>query len=157
MIKLINTNRMMKYSYTIVLGIALLFSSCGNETNNNAPVSDTEHEHSSEESIELDNGEKWVVVEEMMGHIQNMETDVKSFENLEEKDFSVLATKLEDNIDLLTSNCTMTGKAHDELHKWLLPYIDLVGELSNAKDTDEASKVYKEIQTSFKTFNTYFK
>ena len=34
----------------------------------------------------------------------------------------------------------MKGKAHDELHKWLLPYIDLVKELSEAKDETEAEK-----------------
>ena len=151
---------MIKYSYTLALGIALLFSSCGNETNNNTPESSseyTEHEHSSEDSIELDNGKKWVVVDEMMQHIQNMETDVEQFGKLKEKDFSVLATKLKDNIDLLTSNCTMTGKAHDELHKWLLPYIDLVSELSAAENDNEAGQTYKEIQASLKTFNTYFR
>ena len=124
----------MKYNYTLVLGIALLFSSCENETNNSASDSssqNTEHEHSVENAIELENGEKWIVVDEMMEHIQNMEADLKKFEDLMVKDYSALAIKLEGNVNLLTSNFTMTGKAHDELHKWLLPYIDLVGELKN--------------------------
>ncbi|MBK9047964.1 MAG: hypothetical protein IPL74_15190 [Bacteroidetes bacterium] len=50
----------------------------------------------------------------------------------------------------------MKGKAHDELHKWLLPYIDLVKELSEAKDETEAAKQFENIQTSFTTFNQYF-
>ncbi|MBK6365166.1 MAG: hypothetical protein IPF52_17485 [Saprospiraceae bacterium] len=50
----------------------------------------------------------------------------------------------------------MKGKAHDELHKWLLPYIDLVKELSEAKDETEASKHFENIQISFTTFNQYF-
>jgi hypothetical protein len=50
----------------------------------------------------------------------------------------------------------MKGKAHDELHKWLLPCIDLVKELSEAKDETEASKHFKTIQISFTTFNQYF-
>lgn len=44
----------------------------------------------------------------------------------------------------------------DELHKWLLPYIDLVKKLSEAKDETEASEQFKNIQTSFTTFNQYF-
>jgi len=151
---------MKKLSYILVFGTALLFSSCANETDKKVEDQSTvhdEHDHDHSESIELNKGEKWTVVEEMMGHIRNMETDVKLFNKLENKDYAVLAVKLEDNLDLLTSNCTMTGKAHDELHKWLLPYIDLVDELSEADNDESAELTYKEIQTSFKTFNTYFK
>lgn len=147
---------MMKYTYTLVLGTALLFASCSTETEQNVEEPISEHQHEHDEAIELDNGAKWVVVDEMMGHIENMEKDLEQFENQEEKDYSDLASKLGENIDLLTSSCTMTGKAHDELHKWLLPYIDLVGELSSAEDDTAAKAAYKEIQASFETFNTYF-
>lgn len=150
---------MKKLSYVLIAGIAFVFASCGNNTEKDESNSDPIHEEHShdDESIELDNGKKWIVVDEMMGHIRNMESDVALFESFEEKDYHSLAVKLEDNIDLLTSNCTMTGKAHDELHKWLLPYIDLVGELTDAKNDEEAGATYHKIQASFKTFNTYFK
>ncbi|MFT6244595.1 MAG: hypothetical protein ACJA0U_001361 [Salibacteraceae bacterium] len=150
----------MKYNYTIVLGLALLFSSCANEKDKEIPKPspvNNEHDHGAEESIELNDGEKWLVVDEMMGHIKNMETDIKQFEAQTNSDYNDLAAKLEVNLDLLTSSCTMTGKAHDELHKWLLPYIDLVGEFSAAENGDESKQTYKEIQSSFETFNTYFK
>jgi len=57
---------------------------------------------------------------------------------------------------LLTPNCTMTGKSHDELHKWLLPYIDLVKGLSEAKDETEAARQLENIQISLNTYNQYF-
>jgi hypothetical protein len=85
-----------------------------------------------------------------------MENDITSFANVEQKDYKSLSNKLQSNIDLLTSNCTMKGKAHDELHKWLLPYMDMVKELSNAKDETEATKQFVNIQSSFTTFNQYF-
>jgi hypothetical protein len=85
-----------------------------------------------------------------------MENDINSFANVKQKDFKSIAEKLQSNIDLLTSNCTMKGKAHDELHKWLLPYIDLAKELSEAKDETEASKRFENIKSSFITFNQYF-
>ena len=120
-------------------------------------VTHEEHQHNDEmQTIELNNGEKWKVDANMITHIRNMENDVISFAKVEQKDYKSLSEKLQSNIDLLTSNCTMKGKAHDELHKWLLPYIDLVKELSEAKDETEASKQFQNIQTSFTAFNQYF-
>ena len=149
----------------LILSLAtfsLMLSSCGNSTNeksnNQTEVAEhNEHHHDDEsEAIELNNGEKWEVDANMITYIRNMENDVISFAKVEQKDYKSLSEKLKSNIDLLTSNCTMKGKAHDELHKWLLPYIDLVKELSEAKDETEASKKFQNIQTSFKEFNQYF-
>jgi len=152
----------MKQITILITVLNLFLFGCGNTSNEN-PKEQTEtaiheeHHHNEEsEAIELNNGEKWKVDANMITHIRNMENDINSFANVEQKDFKSLAEKLQSNIDLLTSNCTMKGKAHDELHKWLLPYIDLVKELSEAKDETEASKQFENIQTSFTTFNQYF-
>lgn len=50
----------------------------------------------------------------------------------------------------------MKGQAHDELHKWLLPYIDLVNLFSETKNKQELQAQLKKIQVSFLTFNQYF-
>jgi len=148
---------------TISLAVISLFLfSCGNTSNEKSKeqtetATHEEHQHNDEnETIELNNGAKWKVDDNMITHIRNMENDVISFAKVEQKDYKSLSEKLQSNIDLLTSNCTMKGKAHDELHKWLLPYIDLVKELSAAKDETEAAKLLDNIQTSFVTFNQYF-
>ena len=51
----------------------------------------------------------------------------------------------------------MDGKAHDELHKWLLPYIEMVDKLNKSKNNDEALHTFEEIKASNKLFNIYFK
>lgn len=152
----------MKKITILIPVISLFLFSCGN-TSNEKPIEQTEtgtheeHQHNAEiQTIELNNGEKWKVDANMITHIRNMENDVISFAKVEQKDYKSLSEKLQSNIDLLTSNCTMKGKAHDELHKWLLPYIDLVKELSEAKDETEAEKQFQNIQTSFTAFNQYF-
>ena len=152
----------MKKIIILILVISLFLFSCGN-TSKEKPKEQTEtvthkeHQHDEEsEIIELNNGEKWKVDANMLTHIRNMENDVVSFAKVEQKDYKSLGEKLQSNIDLLTSNCTMKGKAHDELHKWLLPYIDMVKELSEAKDETEAEKQFHNIQISFTTFNQYF-
>jgi len=142
--------------------ISLFLFSCGNTSiekskEETETVTHEEHQHNVEmQTIELNNGEKWQVDANMLTHIRNMENDVVSFSKVEQKDYQSLSEKLQSNIDLLTSNCTMKGKAHDELHKWLLPYIDLVKELSEAKNETEATKQFENIQISFTTFNQYF-
>lgn len=151
----------LKFISVAVLSLALF--SCNNATKespvaNEKATQESEHHHHDEETaIELDNGQKWTVDKEMMVHIRNMEQDVAAFGKNAKKDYAVLSKKLLANIDLLTSNCTMTGKAHDELHKWLLPYIDLVGELESAENDDKAAEFFKEVEHSFHTFNEYFK
>lgn len=152
----------MKKIIILIPVISLFLFSCGN-TSKEKPKEQTEtvthkeHQHDEEsEIIELNNGKKWKVDANMLVHIRNMENDVISFDKVEQKDYKSLGEKLQSNIDLLTSNCTMKGKAHDELHKWLLPYIDLVKELSEAKNETEAEKQFQNIQTSFTTFNQYF-
>ncbi len=152
----------MKKKIILIPAIALFLFSCGNASNEKSEdlseiETHDEHHHDDEsEAIELNNGEKWTVDANMLTHIRTMENDVVSYAKVEQKDYKSLSEKLQSNIDLLTSNCTMKGKAHDELHKWLLPYIDLVKELSEAKNETEATKQFENIQISFTTFNQYF-
>lgn len=145
----------------IIAASALLFG-CGTASNEKSTVqTDTvaveEHHHENEtEAIVLDNGAKWKVNDEMMIHIRTMEKDVDAFAGSPQKDFNSLTGNLQKNIDLLTSSCTMKGKSHEELHKWLLPHIKVVTALSEAKDDAEKAKQFENIQTSLATFNQYF-
>jgi hypothetical protein len=145
-----------------ITAISLFLFGCGDTAKEKSKeqtetATHQEHQHNAEiQTIELNNEEKWKVDANMITHIRNMENDVISFAKVEQKDYKSLSEKLQSNIDLLTSNCTMKGKAHDELHKWLSPYINLVKELSEAKDETEAEKQFQKIENSFITFNQYF-
>lgn len=147
-----------KITFLIVIGGLLL--SCENlakeTTKQNTPQNQQLEQHKHSTEIELDNGKKWKVDDEMMIHLRNMEKDLKEFNPLPEKNYTKLSIKLSNNLELLTSNCTMTGKAHDELHKWLVPFIDLVNELDELKSIDESNKVITQLQQSFTVFNRYF-
>lgn len=138
---------------TIAMATFFLFS-CNDKakTETNEPVATEEHQHSDDEAIQLNEGKKWKVDESMMAHIRTMEKDIASFNNSKPENYPVLADDLKKNLDLLTSNCTMKGQAHDELHKWLLPFIDLADKFSK----DKSAEQFTEIQNSFKTFNQYF-
>jgi hypothetical protein len=113
------------------------------------------HEHSSDE-IQLNEGKKWKVDDSMMVYIRNMESSFEKFKLIDDNSFIQLTDTLLSNINLLTSNCTMKGQAHDELHKWLVPYIDLVNKLAESKVKVENTQLHLELKESFATFNQFF-
>ena len=139
--------------FIAAMSLIALFSSCKNQTESN----DSSNSLKNTYNIELVNNEKWEVNKEMMVHIKNMESNIEAVSNQSSPNYEELGSKLDENIGLLTSNCTMTGKAHDELHKWLLPFIDLVKELIAADSKEKQKKSFEAILESMNEFNTYFK
>jgi len=150
----------MKKIIITVLVFPLFLVSCNNYTTDKKeieknPESTVDHNHSSDE-IQLNHGEKWMVVPEMMKYFKAMEIEINTFSDDELKDFKQLSDNLLLNIDSLTSNCTMQGQAHDELHKWLVPYIETVNEFSELKDQTAKEETILLLQNSYVTFNNYF-
>ena len=91
-----------------VLGISILFLwSCNNTTEKSTEKQATEnheeHQHDeSSEAIELNNGEKWLVNEEMKPFVMKGEELVNSFIQNNHTDYKALAQQLkEQNINLL--------------------------------------------------------
>lgn len=136
-----------------VIGLTLMTIGCTYQTESKENSESDKNIY----NIELVNNEKWEVNKEMMAHIKNMESDINAALSKSNPNYEELGSKLDENIGLLTSNCTMTGKAHDELHKWLLPFIDLVKELNAADSKEDQKKSFEAIQESMNEFNTYFK
>ena len=106
--------------------------------------------------IELNNGEKWKINAEMMPPLTASKKLLSEYAANDKKDYKTLAENLKENNKLLISSCTMNGKSHDELHKWLHPYMGLVEDLSNADNETQANEVVLKIEESFKTFNQHF-
>jgi hypothetical protein len=155
----------MKTKLIIPIALGFVLFSCGESTTEEKEVTqekivaEAEHHHDEHEAIVLDNGKKWVVVPEMMAFIKNIENAVIDFsknENPTFENYQTLSATIEKNLEELTSNCTMTGQAHDELHKWLVPFLDLSAEFTEVKNEQKAKEVYNNIKESFKEFNTYF-
>lgn len=117
------------------------------------------HTGADQEGIVLNNGEKWVVNPEMMTYVRTIE---KAVDELAEsgsasmEEHQQLAKLINTNLNGLTSSCTMKGKAHDELHKWLLPFISDVKSYADSADKAKAVNNLNKIEESFETFNTYF-
>ncbi|MDD3771898.1 MAG: hypothetical protein PHC38_04485 [Weeksellaceae bacterium] len=150
---------------SLVLSVALFSCDSKNSESENfileEHVSEEEeahhHEHSEEMSeIELNNGEKWAVNEEMKPYVENAETLLNDYVKNQSEDFKNLATQLKDENKKLIKSCTMEGQSHEELHKWLYPHIELLDALEVAENTESATKIVEELQHSFATYHQYF-
>lgn len=130
--------------------------SCQSETTINEEPKKAIHTHDADHDIVLNNGEKWAVDQHMLEHIRTMEAAIKACASTDEESKKQLGDILDEGVQLLTSNCTMTGQAHDELHKWLLPYIDLVNAFIEAETDEKKTEFLEQLNQSMDTFNTYF-
>lgn len=157
----------MNRKFLILLAFPLFLFACANDAQKGGETASQEvvaneehsedHDHANhEEAITLDNGKAWKVDGNMMAFIKKMDKEVATFSGKDYNAYQLLAMNLTENIEGLTSNCTMTGQAHDELHKWLLPYIDLVNDFAKAENMKDAQVALNKIKTSFKTFNQFF-
>ncbi len=106
--------------------------------------------------IELENGQKWVVNEEMKPFIIKGEELVNTYVADKGSDYAQLAKNLVLENGKLIKSCTMQGKSHEELHKWLNPHMLLVEDLEDAQNPDEANEVVQKLIASFKLYHQYF-
>lgn len=148
-----------------ILWIALVsFSvmSCNSspeKTDGDATVTLHEEDHhhdDSAEAIELNDGQKWQVNDEMKPFVEAGESSLNAFLNSSSKDYAALAKQLKEQNDALIKSCTMTGKSHDELHKWLHPHLELVEELSKASGEQQGNELTARLKKSFETYHQYF-
>ena len=108
------------------------------------------------EGLQLNNGEKWVVNEEIKPHVMEGENLINVYAEINQADFKKLAADVKMHNDKLIKSCTMDGKSHDELHKWLAPHLQLTKALSEETDVTKANDIVKKLQNSYITYHQYF-
>jgi hypothetical protein len=113
--------------------------------------------HQNTGPIKLNHGEKWAVNAEMKPHIEQGINILNDYVAQSGSDYKKLAADLKTQNDQLVKSCTMSGESHDELHKWLHPHMELVGELAAATDPKTAETIIGQLEQSFKTYQNYFK
>lgn len=138
----------------IVLGLALGLIAC--RTSNRQGARQVHSAEGNQAKLELNEGKKWVVAEPMMAHIRTLEQEVRDFERTPGGDETVLARKIQEDLGRLVTNCSMEGKAHDQLHKWLMPLLGVSAEYAQATDARVQAEKLQEIKKSLQVFHSYF-
>ncbi len=140
-----------KYLFLALLLVG--FSSCSEPKEEKKEVTE---QITDPNQIVLIDGVKWKVNPEMAVHVTNMESRISTFSGASQDEFIALADFLQTEIGNVTSKCTMKGQSHDELHKWLLPYIENVKALSKTTTVEEGKTEVAKLKTSLETYNIYF-
>jgi len=142
---------------------SIILWSCKNNAENNKPTIDTtiqekqqETHNETSEVIELNNGNKWLINIEMKPFITEGQKLVDAFIKNNSTEYAALAKNLQLQNEQLIQSCTMDGKSHDELHKWLHPHLELVKELSATKDASKAKELVAQLQKSYHSFGEFF-
>jgi hypothetical protein len=151
---------------TFLFGLSILFYACGTGKDEQ-PVDDAHSkaaataapDSASGPLLELDHGKRWVVSPPMLVPVRRMQQRIATAAAPGAAitlDHAVLADSLFVDLDALVAGCTMEGKAHAELHDWLMPHIQLVQDLERTTDTAQARSILQQLAASSAEFNRYF-
>ena len=149
----------------LIVGMSsLLFWGCGNpgeskshDTTHTLTENHAEHHYNeSTDALELDNGKRWLVNEEMKPFVSKGSELVSSYIQDGRSNYKELADEVREQNTELIRSCTMTGKSHDELHKWLHPHMALVEALDKAANSDEARNRVQDLEKSYEEYHVYF-
>lgn len=133
-----------------------MMMSCGKKESVTETLTEQQEQSIKLDEIELNNGQRWLVNDEMKPFIKASENLFVDYINSQDTNHKKLAQDLKTNADALLKSCTMEGKAHDELHKWLHPYLEKIKQLQTAEMADEVANAISEIKTSFGIYHQNF-
>ena len=136
----------------LISAVLLLITSCNeHSTEVKKEVETTRVKESSAPKVQLNDGERWAANIATTEGIKNLSVMAESFDSSSEN-YETLQSNLRDEFGLIFKNCTMKGEAHEQLHNYLLPLMELFGEL-----TEEASeKTLGKIKDHLARFDSYF-
>lgn len=117
------------------------------------------HHHATGHSpLYLNDGKPWKINEEMKPYLTKSKEILKTYNNNEnDTNYESLSLFLKEQNNLLIRSCTMTGEAHDVLHEWLMPHLELTAALEKAESQEEADNIIHDLYNSFVDFNKFFK
>lgn len=127
-------------------------------TNDSQLVEEPHHHATGTTPLYLNDGKPWGINEEMKPYIKKSEEILKTFSSNEnDTDYESMSYVLQEQNNKLIKSCTMKGEAHDVLHEWLMPHLELTAALGKAESQEEADKIINELDHSFEDFNKFFK
>ena len=97
----------------------------------------------------LDDGRKWAMDEHTRLSFEKMSTSFLESDHraLEGDGLRQAGAALRTDIDDLIRGCTMTGKAHDQLHVYLMGYIPAVTALTQSGKAEDAREVARYLES----------
>ena len=146
--------------------VSLLLLSCGNTTNDQtneltAPSTQQEQSHDDQiPAISLNNGTRWNSDQSTFTGMKRLELTLYNFRaghnNPTVADYNVLGNALATIDNEIISQCSMTGKDHDQLHILLAPMLANVDVIKNGEDLVEIKVNTEAINEALVQFFEHF-
>lgn len=109
-----------------------------------------------EEAVPAAPAKKWLVPAAMSVHVRNLEKSIASFESEKAADHAALAISIDKDLKQMIASCTMAGEAHETLHDWLAPFLELATEYANATELAVQKEKIVAMRGAFSTFHEKF-
>lgn len=106
-----------------------------------------------------ENGDKWEADEPTHNNVQTLSklaADFKSGGDTSLEGYLKAGDTLQAGIGQLVKDCKMKGAAHEALHLWLEPLIEIVKELNESKDVAAASQNFSNADQQIQLYYDYF-
>lgn len=134
----------------LLLIFSVSFSSCKQNTEKKEQMNIVE------DLVELNNGERWKANAETTMGIENMISRMQSFSEKENSlGYHHLKDSLESDFTEIFQKCTMKGEAHNQLHNYLKPMIDLFEGL-DSEELEHNKKSFFTLNEHLHIYKNYF-
>lgn len=111
----------------------------------------------SNKTLVLDGSQKWQANIETTNGIEKMLSIVsEEVEAGRVSHYAAMGERLNIELKTIFSSCTMKGEAHEQLHVFIMPLVDLCEKLESAETEDEALVLQKDILKQLNLYTQYF-
>ncbi len=122
---------------------------------------DTKHQHHSNQqyqtALQLNDNKKWEMDEHTRSTFAQIENAFYTGDHSSYQTLNAIGEELQKLTDKLIQGCTMTGKAHDQLHIFLTNYIPAVDALEKSNDDKSAIEIAINLKHQLEQYKKYFK
>jgi len=134
----------------LLLICSVSFSSCKENTEKK------ERMNIVEDHVELNNGKRWKANAETTIGIEKMISRMQSFSEKENSlGYNQLKDSLESDFTEIFQKCNMKGEAHNQLHNYLKPMVDLFEGL-DSKELESNKKNFSKLDEHLLIYKNYF-
>ena len=107
-------------------------------------------------TLELDNGEKWVLKKESMEQISAVVTKLNTYESTNIADYNQLGKDIFNDAKKIMLEDAYTGELFDQIHNFFFSIEDNMHTLMSTKSEADAKVHVTALKTKFKEFHNYF-
>lgn len=107
--------------------------------------------------LNLNDGKQWEMDEHTRKMSSKMEKTFFKADHSNQASLNALGIQLETQLGELIKGCTMSGKAHDQLHVFLSGHTPAIKSLAKADDYEAARSLAIKLKGNFENYKKHFK